>query len=323
MDNLKETSDIYAVKVSKNKIDEETKYSDQILSMFREINLMSSFNHPAILKFIGYSPTNFEGQFYPTIIMEFCVNKTLENIIDMENKGLSPEGWDETKKLINIYGIAAGMKYLHQQGILHRDLKSQNILMDDLLCPKIADFGLSKMTTDSSNSSSMNLQSVNQMKGTPLYMAPEILAGDPYSKEADVYAFSIIVYEIVTGKTPFKGLNFPQLVMKVTEGERPELTDDVPEYYKILIEECWAQSPQERPSFDLIVDVLKNNDSFLSDLIDESNYRDFIDFVDNYQSTFDIYKRHIIFDDFVKGKHGDTNLKKVYIEENLRRVVES
>ena len=57
----KETSDIYAVKVSKNKIDEETKYSDQTLSMFREINLMSSFNHSAILKFIGYSPTNFEG----------------------------------------------------------------------------------------------------------------------------------------------------------------------------------------------------------------------------------------------------------------------
>lgn len=84
---------------------------------------MSSFNFPTILKFIGYSPTNFESKFYPTIIMEFCVNDSLADIIEKENKGIAPEGWNDTMKLINIYGIAAGMKYLHQQGIIHRDFE--------------------------------------------------------------------------------------------------------------------------------------------------------------------------------------------------------
>lgn len=75
------------------------------------------------------------------------------------------------------------MKYLHEQNIIHRDLKSLNILMDDLLCPKIADFGLSKMTTIYEKSSSLNLQSMSHFKGTPSYMAPEILSGEPCSKK--------------------------------------------------------------------------------------------------------------------------------------------
>lgn len=312
----KENSQTYAVKVSKIKVNEETRYSDETLSIFREINLMSSFNFPTILKFIGYSPTNFKGIYYPTIIMEFCPKKTLADIIDLENKGLSPEGWNETKKLISIYGIAAGMKYLHKQNIIHRDLKSQNILMDDLYCPKIADFGLSKITAITEQASSLNIQSSPKTTGTPLYMAPEILAGEPYSQKGDVYAFSIIVYEIITGKTPFKNLIYPQLIIKVFDGQRPELSEDVPDHYRKLIEKCWAQSPSERPTFDNIVNELKNNHSFINDSIDEIYFQDFIHYLDNYQSTFDLYKKHIMFDDFIKGKHGNANLIKTDIEKN-------
>lgn len=132
----KETLDKYAVKISKIKMNEDEKYADINLYLFREINLMGSFDHPAIIKFIGYSPTDFKGIFFPTIIMEYYVNKSLYDIIILERKGCPPKGWDETRKLINVYGIASGMKYLHMKGIMHRDLKTLNILMDDLLCPK-------------------------------------------------------------------------------------------------------------------------------------------------------------------------------------------
>lgn len=307
----------YAVKESNSKVDEETPYSDETLSIFREINLMGSFNHPTILKFIGYSPTNFKDEIYPTIIMEYCVNKMLDDIIELENKGLSPDGWDETKKLINIYGIAAGMKYLH-----HRDLKSQNILMDEFLCPKIADFGLSKITKVSENSSSLNLQSMPKFVGTPNYMAPEIIAGEQCSTKGDVYAFAFIVYEIVTGLRPFDGYSFTKLLIDVSKGIKPNLSENVPQCFKNLIIKCWDQSPSNRPSFESIVDELRNDHSFITDSVDESVYYDFVDFVDNYQSTFDISKKHILFDDFIKGKHGEANLKKVSIE-NLQKVSET
>lgn len=91
-------------------------------------------------------------------------------------------------------------------------MKPENILMDEYLFPKIADFGLSKIT--SSVSKSMNAQSQSGIKGTPIYMAPEVLQDEPYTKSVDFYAFSIIVYEIMTRKTPFSNLNLHQLILK-------------------------------------------------------------------------------------------------------------
>ena len=119
------TKKYYAAKISNIMIDEDTKNSQEALHLFREINLMSLFNHPSILKFIGYYPNDFENDPLPTIITELSNNGSLRDIIEMEISGLSPEDWDDTKRLINIYGIACGMSYLHAHNILHRDLKPE------------------------------------------------------------------------------------------------------------------------------------------------------------------------------------------------------
>ena len=139
----KTTSDLYAAKVAKILIDEEEEYdSENVHVLFREISLISLLNHPSILRFIGYYSTNFKGDHCPTIISEFAVNGSLHDIIDMEMSSLSPDDWNDTKKLINIYGIAAGMSYLHFNNVIHRELKPGNIIMDEYLHPKISDFGL-------------------------------------------------------------------------------------------------------------------------------------------------------------------------------------
>lgn len=106
---LKETSCDYAVKISRVRMSEEERFSNDALCMFREINLLSSFDHPSVLKFIGYSPTDFEGNFFPTIVMELCENKSLFDMIEQDLVGNAPEEWNDTKKLIIAYGIAAGM----------------------------------------------------------------------------------------------------------------------------------------------------------------------------------------------------------------------
>ena len=162
---------------------------------------MSLLNHPCVLKFVGYYSTNFDEEPLPTIITELATNGSLKDIIHLESSGLSPDECTATKKLINIYGIAAGMAYLYSHDVLHRDLKPDNILIDEYLHPKISDFGLSKITFNLS--ASMNKQSQAGIKGTPAYMAPEILSSEKYSKLSDVYAFSFVVYEIVTCETPF------------------------------------------------------------------------------------------------------------------------
>lgn len=104
-------------------------------------------------------------------------------------------------KYICLIGISNAMKYLHQQGIIHRDLKSDNVLMDEYFYPKICDFGLSRIFPESLSSS------ITSCIGTPIYMAPELFDEEVhYTKKIDVFAFAILAYEIISEKVPYHEL---------------------------------------------------------------------------------------------------------------------
>ena len=101
-------------------------------------------------------------------------------------------------------------------------------------------------------------------------MAPEIISEEKYSKFSDVY-------EIMTCEEPFKNCDILTLMKKVmNEGYRPYIRDDVPDVYKELIEKCWSQKSEERPSFDEIVSEMKTNNEFISELVDETEYYDYV-----------------------------------------------
>ena len=303
----KETGNIFAAKISFSFLDEESK--EDILELTREVNIMSMVHHPSVVMFIGFNLHDFYNDPKPVIITEYMKNGTLEEVINLER--LSRSIWDDTKKLINIYGIAAAMAYLHSNHIIHRDLKPSNILIDEYLCPKISDFGLSKIKHQ--NSESLTMQSTANVKGTPIYISPEIYQNVEYNIESDVYAFAFIMYEIITNEQPFAECkSVEEIKTKVINGIRPKFPYPISDAYQDLIERCWNQDPSKRPTFDEIVDELQNDPSYLTDEIEKDDFFQYVDYIDEYKKTFDKTKKMIRLEDFIQNK--TSSFKQVTVD---------
>jgi serine/threonine protein kinase len=143
------------------------------------------------------------------------------------------------------------MQFLHAQTppIVHRDLKSHNLLIDAKWRVKLCDFGL--VTTKYVTA------------GTPQYLAPELMQAKPYSRKVDVYAFGILIWEVLARRVPFNGWKPTDIVAHVTSGKRPDtsastfgLEADAVTDLKALMERCWAHEPAERPEFSELVQLL-------------------------------------------------------------------
>lgn len=193
-------------------------------------------------------------------------------------RSLCPSDYNNTKRQIILIGIARGMMILHSRHVIHRDLKPENILLDENFYPHITDFGLSKFFDPQH---SMNQTISNS--GTAPYMAPEVINSDHFNTKADVFAFGILMYEVVTGKRAYSDLinskkiiNDFQLKMKVTSGLRPEFEDDdsINQNLRILIQKCWSENPKDRPTFSEIyrkLSLSQDDDYFFAF---EENYTD-------------------------------------------------
>lgn len=113
-----------------------------------------------------------------------------------------------------------------------------------------------------------------------------------------------------------KGFSIQQIIKKiVNSGYRPTIDDDVPIAFKYLIEKCWSQLPEDRPSFSSIVEDLKNPE-FITELVDESKFWDYVDFIENSQATFDISNRLAHFEEFVKVHGRSKTAIKVVLNKN-------
>ena len=264
------TGNIRACKISKFEINH---MSDERFKIIKQkLIAMSKIDHPSIVEFVGYNKENFKNQPRPTIITEFIPNGSLDIILSLERKGHSGAHWNDTKKLITIYGLALGMSYLHSHDILHRDLNPRHIFMDEYLFPKIGGFGSSyNISKDESYKQEW------QLVGNLSYVSPEIITERIYSKAGDVYAFGMIVYEIMTTEVLYEGLSLPQIELQVPKGIRPKFKGEIPRIYKELIESCWQDNPYERPTFDEIVSRLENDEGFIIDTIEEEEYFKYID----------------------------------------------
>jgi serine/threonine protein kinase len=146
-------------------------------------------------------------------------------------------------------GIAHGMRQLHQNGVIHRDLKPGNILLADNYEPRVCDFGISRIVVDGEVEMTRRI-------GTPSFMAPEQVLETNYDNKVDVYAYALILYEMSEFRRPFKSFKIVDVLKEVCEKHyRPEFSDLTPEALQELISNSWAHSPTERPTFDEIYQV--------------------------------------------------------------------
>ncbi|OHS99760.1 TKL family protein kinase [Tritrichomonas foetus] len=207
----------------------------------REIEILAKASHQYLLPFVGYTQTDPY-----CIVTKYIPNDSLFNAIHNDKKKLNLNATDLT---IIAYGIASGMQFLHSLDILHRDLKSQNVLIDENKLPVICDFGSSRKADNKRNMTTSST-------GTPVYMAPEFIVGGKYNKSVDVYSFGMVLWEMLTRQIPFSDLEAAQVIFHVAiMKSRPFIGDETPEPLKKLIERCWAQEPEDRPTFSEISEL--------------------------------------------------------------------
>ena len=262
----------------------------QQMMLIRESGILHKLHHPSIIKFYGINFHSFDdpNQLQPTIITEYLEHGSLRDVIDKSKKETNKK-WNITKRYICLLGIADAMRYLHEQGILHRDLKPQNVLIDSDYYPRVCDFGLSKCFNQTLTPT-IQLTMTSEI-GSPLYMAPELFLVDDdddsddkashhFGPGIDVYAFAMIMYEITSEKVPFmKNGKLPSIIklsQMVNKGIRPDLTDNLTQKMKNLLNRCWSGNPQVRPPFSEIFDLLSSDFSYFIEKVDESEVKSYI-----------------------------------------------
>lgn len=151
--------------------------------------------------------------------------------------------------------ISRGLNYLHSKNIVHRDVKTENLLMDKLGTVKIADFGVARIEAS-------NPKDMTGGTGTLGYMAPEVLNGKPYNRKCDVYSFGICLWEIYCCDMPYPDLSFEEMTFAVVrQKQRPRIPSCCPSSLSNVMKRCWDQNPDKRPEMDEVVKMLKTIDT--------------------------------------------------------------
>jgi serine/threonine protein kinase len=204
----------------------------------KEIKVLKSLNNENIIQYFG--ELSKDGNAF--IIMEFAEQGSLNYWIEKSKN--NSHDWQLNFNFIN--QIVKGLIYLHKNKILHRDLKSPNVLICNNKVLKLADFGLVKFL-DSSNLSI----SGNKLIGTARWMAPESLRGNRHSYQSDIYSLGMVIWEIIAKETlPFKQFNNDFVIIFNVGGNglREEIPTNTPEELTEIINSCWQENPQERIS---------------------------------------------------------------------------
>jgi serine/threonine protein kinase len=200
----------------------EMLHDPQFRSRFeREIKLVAALEHPSIVPVYDVGEENEQ----PYFVMRYMPGGSLSNLIEQGKFSIQ-----DTARIVE--KIAQGLAYAHRKGVIHRDLKPDNILFDDNGEPFISDFGVAKFAEAAGSLTGSGVI------GTPAYMSPEQAQGGEIDGRSDVYGLGVMVYQMLTGQQPYSADTPMGVVVK-------HITDPVPEILKVM--------PDLPPEFDKII----------------------------------------------------------------------
>lgn len=203
------------------------------LDRFRnEGRAVASLNHPNIVT--AHAIGEYEGLHF--LEMEFVAGRSLQHVVN--DQRLTPQ-----RATALAIGIACGLSEAHRIGLVHRDLKPDNVLLTHRGQPKIGDFGLAKRVAGT--------ESPQVLAGTPHFMAPELFQGEPATKASDVYALGVVYFQMLTGQLPFARPSINSLMHAVTDEPLPDarrIRPDIPLEMAECLSMLLDKSPANRPS---------------------------------------------------------------------------
>ena len=208
----------------------------------REAQMASSLNHPHILTV--YDIGEFEGRQY--LVTEFVDGGTLKNWLQRQ-----PRTWEDVAELLT--GVADGLAAAHQAGILHRDIKPDNILVTSSGYAKLADFGLAKLEDVVQPGDLTRTLSADQTRpgiivGTIAYMSPEQASGKKLDARSDIFSFGVVLYEALAGQRAFAAATNLELLQRVIHSPPAPLSDDIPDPLRLLVTKAIEKDPADRYS---------------------------------------------------------------------------
>ncbi|XP_063068162.1 mitogen-activated protein kinase kinase kinase 20-like [Engraulis encrasicolus] len=226
----------------------------KLLKIEKEAEILSVLRHKNIIQFYGaiLEPPNYG------IVTEYAGGGSLYEFLSSADSEKMNMGQIMTWAM----DIAKGMHYLHSEApikVIHRDLKSRNVVLTADRELKICDFGASKFQAGTTHMT---------LVGTFPWMAPEVIQSLPASETCDTYSYGVVLWEMLTREVPFKGFEGLQVAWLVVEkNERPTIPSSCPASFAELMRKCWLAEPKERPVFKQILSTFESmsNDSKLPD----------------------------------------------------------
>lgn len=174
-----------------------------------EIDLLKNLNHPNIVKYKGFSRDK-DSLF---IILEYCENGSLQTILKKFGK------FPESLVAVYVSQVLEGLVYLHEQGVIHRDIKGANILTNKDGSVKLADFGVSSRAPTPDLAAAASPDADNEVVGSPYWMAPEVIEQSGATTASDIWSVGCVVVELLEGKPPYGDLAPMQALWRIVQDE--------------------------------------------------------------------------------------------------------